>query len=34
LPKYQVPLGVVEQATGMHFNLGQWQEKYDFLPAI
>jgi endonuclease G len=23
LPKYQVPLGVVEQATGMHFNLGQ-----------
>jgi hypothetical protein len=23
LPKYQVPLGVVEQVTGMHFNLGQ-----------
>ena len=23
LPKYQVPLGVVEQATGMRFNLGQ-----------
>ncbi len=34
LPKYQVPLGVVEQATGMNFNLGQWQEKYDFPAAI
>ena len=23
LPKYQVPMAVVEQATGMQFNLGQ-----------
>jgi hypothetical protein len=34
LPKYQVPVAVVEQATGIRFNVGKWQKKFDSLLAI